>query len=375
MIVSIAVNAAWNVVNFRLGLIKALLALGHQVHVLAPQGPEFTVLERLGCVTHVLDIDCKGTHPVKDFRLMLQLRACYARIKPDIALHYTIKPVIYGSLAARSLGVPVLNTITGLGTAFLSVGWLQSMVRYLYRVALRQAHVVIFQNPDDRQLFLDHALVQPQQAMLVPGSGIDTQRFLPCALPDQDGHSPVFLLLGRILRDKGVVEYVEAARMLKARCPGTRFALLGFLDVENVSAISRAQMDAWVAEGVIEYWGETHDVRPMIARADCVVLPSYREGMPRTLLEAAAMARPLVASDVPGCREVVSDGVNGFLCEVKSASALAQAMAQVVTLSPAARQVLGNAGRSRVEQAFALDQVVDCYLQAIRVVVKHINKS
>jgi len=179
----------------------------------------------------------------------------------------------------------------------------------------------------------------------------------------------------RMLRDKGVVEYVEAARMLKARCPGARFALLGFLDVENVSAISRAQMDAWVAEGVIEYWGETHDVRPMIARADCVVLPSYREGMPRTLLEAAAMARPLVASDVPGCREVVSDGVNGFLCEVKSASALAQAMAQVVTLSPAARQVLGNAGRSRVEQAFALDQVVDCYLQAIRVVVKHINKS
>jgi glycosyltransferase involved in cell wall biosynthesis len=203
----------------------------------------------------------------------------------------------------------------------------------------------------------------------VPGSGIDTQRFLPCALPDQDGHSPVFLLLGRILRDKGVVEYVEAARMLKARCPGARLALLGFLDVENVSAISRAQMDAWVAEGVIEYWGETHDVRPMIARADCVVLPSYREGMPRTLLEAAAMARPLVASDVPGCREVVEHGVNGMLCQVKSASALAQAMANIAELSPADREVLGAAGRRKVEQTFSLNKVIECYQHAIAVSV------
>ena len=369
MIVSIAVNAAWNVVNFRLGLIEALLAQGHQVHVLAPQGPEFAALARLGCVTHALDIDCKGTHPVKDFRLMLQLRSCYARIQPDVALHYTIKPVIYGSLAARSLGIPALNTITGLGTAFLSSGWLQAMVKKLYRAALQQAKVVVFQNPDDRQLFLDTGLLQAAQAMLIPGSGIDTQRFTPVALPDQDGRAPVFLLLGRMLRDKGVVEYVEAARMLKARCPGARFALLGFLDVENVSAISRAQLDAWVAEGVIECWGETHDVRPMIARADCVVLPSYREGMPRTLLEAAAMARPLVASDVPGCREVVEHGVNGMLCQVKSASALAQAMANIAELSPADREVLGAAGRRKVEQRFSLNKVIECYQHAIAVSV------
>lgn len=370
MIVSIAVNAAWNVVNFRLGLIEALLAQDHHVHVLAPHGPEFAVLERLGCVTHALDIDCKGTHPVKDLRLMWQLRRYYDSIKPDVALHYTIKPVIYGSLAARSLGIPALNTITGLGTAFLSTGWLQSMVRHLYRVALRHARVVIFQNPDDRQLFLDHALVQPAQAMLVPGSGIDTLRFTPCPLPDLRGDAPVFLLLGRMLRDKGVVEYVEAARMLKARYPNACFALLGFLGVENVSAINQAQMDAWVAEGMVEYWGETSDVRAMIAQADCVVLPSYREGMPRTLLEAAAMARPLVASDVPGCREVVTDGINGFLCEVKSASALAQAMARVAALSPAERGTLGRAGRSLVEQAFAMDHVIACYLRAITLMLK-----
>ncbi|AQR65713.1 hypothetical protein BXU06_12120 [Aquaspirillum sp. LM1] len=370
MIVCIAVNAAWNVVNFRLGLIQALLAQGHQVHVLAPAGPEFSILEQLGCMVYPLNIDCKGSNPINDIRLMLQLHAYYTRVCPDVVLHYTIKPVIYGSLAAHHLGIPVLNTVTGLGTAFLSSGWLQSVVKKLYRLALKPTSSVIFQNPDDKQLFLDNNLVSETQALLVPGSGIDIERFSPVPLPDQQGDRPVFLLLGRMLRDKGIAEFVEAAQWLKTQGLQARFVLLGFLGVENLSAVTREQMEAWVATGIVEYWGETSDVRPMIARADCVVLPSYREGMPRTLLEASAMGRPLVATDVPGCREVVQDGVNGALCRVKDGPSLAQAMLRIAQLSPAQRLALGLAGRERVERLFAERYVINCYLKAISGMLK-----
>lgn len=167
-----------------------------------------------------------------------------------------------------------------------------------------------------------------------------------------------------------MVEYVDAARLLRARHPHARFVLLGFLGVENVSAIHQEQMDEWVAEGAVEYWGAASDVRPMIERADCIVLPSYREGMPRTLLEAAAMGRPLVATDVPGCREVVQDGVNGYLCQVKDAEALALAMEKIIQLSPEQRAALGAAGRERVEAKFAEGYVIDCYLRAISAMVK-----
>lgn len=366
----VVANSAWNLANFRLGFLKALIQRGWEVHVLVPDGPETRLMREAGCQVHDVFMDCKGTHPWHDGLLLLRLRRWYQRLQPDAVVHYTIKPVIYGSLAARMLGIPVLNAITGLGTAFLRDGWLQRLVRQLYKLALPASPSVMFENPDDLALFVKAGLLRPEQAVQVPGPGVDITHFAPCPLPDTGGDAPVFLLVARMLRDKGVVEYVQAAQLLRPHYPHARFVLLGFLGVENVSAIHQAQMDEWVAEGSVEYWGATSDVRPMIARADCIVLPSYREGMPRTLLEAAAMGRPLVATDVPGCREVVQDGVNGYLCQVKDAGALAGAMEKIITLSPSQRRVLGDAGRHRVEERFAEGYVIDCYLRAISDMVR-----
>ena len=374
MICCLVANSAWNISNFRISLIRMLLEQGHDVHVVAPPGRELGMLAALGCHVHEVNIDCRGTHPIRDGRLLLTLWQTYRRIRPDVLLHYTIKPVIYGSLAARLLGLPALNTITGLGTAFLRDGWLNLMVKCLYKLALAPARVVIFQNADDRALFVQAGLLHPEHAMLVPGSGVNITHFSPVPLPDQTGDAPVFLLVGRMLRDKGVVEFVDAAGFVRQAYPKARFALLGFVGVENVSAISSAQMDEWVASCAVEYWGAASDVQPMLAQADCVVLPSYREGMPRTLLEGGAMGRPLVATDVPGCREVVKDGETGFLCEAKRADSLAEAMLKVAGLSPQQRAELGRAARAHVVSQFAEKYVIDSYIKFIYSIGKNIQK-
>jgi glycosyltransferase involved in cell wall biosynthesis len=234
----------------------------------------------------------------------------------------------------------------------------------LYRLALSRSIKVFFQNDDDRQMFVSGGLVGQAVTDRLPGSGIDLDKFAPVPLP---GQSPIrFLLIARMLWDKGVGEFVEAARLLKRRGTNADFCLLGFLDVQNPAAISREQMDAWVKEGVIRYFGVSDDVRTEIAAADCVVLPSYREGTPRTLLEAAAMGRPIITTDAVGCREVVDDGVNGYLCRIKEAVDLAEKMALMEALSPTERAVMGRRGREKVEREFDEQIVIDKYLAAIR---------
>ena len=209
----------------------------------------------------------------------------------------------------------MINTITGLGTAFLKDDLRQKLVRMLYRISQRSAFRIFFQNAEDQRMFVEAGLVPTGRDVYIPGSGVDLQRFDFKPLPARS--SLRFLLIARLLRDKGVVEYVEAARMLKRKFPEAEFQLLGFLDADNHSAVSRADVEQWVAEGVVNYLGKTDNVVPFMEAADCVVLPSYREGLPKTLIEAAAVGRPLVATDVVGCRDVVKDGFNGFLCEAK----------------------------------------------------------
>jgi glycosyltransferase involved in cell wall biosynthesis len=223
---------------------------------------------------------------------------------------------------------------------------------------------VFFQNDEDRQLFVRNKLVREGKARLLPGSGIDLERFAPAPPRDADA-APTFLLIARLLRDKGVIEYVEAARLVRREVPEARFQLLGFLDVENRTAVSRAEVQGWQAEGLVEYLGASDDVRPAIAAADCVVLPSYREGLPRTLLEGAALARPLIATDVPGCRQVVDEGMNGFLCEVRNPRSLADAMLRMIRLSSAERAAMGAAGRAKMERDYDEKLVIGRYLDAI----------
>jgi len=287
--------------------------------------------------------------------------------RPDVYLGYTVKPNVYGSLAAHLLRIPVINNISGLGAVFIRDGWLLRVVRWMYRTALMRSAKVFFQNDDDRQLFISGGLLRAEMTDLLPGSGIDLNRFTPrpktVGLGDESKFR--FLLIARMLRDKGVGEYVEAARLLRQRWPLAEFCLLGFVDVQNPTAISDIEMDAWVAEGVVNYLGVSDDVRTQLVTADCVVLPSYREGTPRTLLEAAAMACPIITTDAVGCREVVDDGVNGYLCKVRDAGDLAAKMEQMLSLSLEQRSQMGQRGRAKMVSKFDEQIVIKKYLEAI----------
>ncbi|WP_420024773.1 glycosyltransferase family 4 protein (plasmid) [Cereibacter azotoformans] len=362
MHVLITVNAAWNVMNFRRPVLEGLIARRHRVTVLAPHDDKVADLQSLGAWYVPLTMDCRGLNPLRDAALILRLFRQFRTVAPDVVLSYTIKNNIFGALAARWTGVPFIPNVSGLGTAFLSGGALQRVAETLYRMAFRKLDTVFFQNSEDRDLFVERRLVRPEQARLLPGSGIDLDRFAPTPLPEGP---PTFLMIARLLRDKGVLEYVEAARQVRASHPDVRFQLLGAADTENRTAIGIEAVREWQAEGAIDYLGTSTDVRPQIAAATCVVLPSYREGAPRTLIEGAAMARPLIATDVPGCRSVVDRGRTGFLCEAKSPESLAEACRRFLALPREAQIAMGTAGRQKMEAEFDQKVVVAAYMDAI----------
>ena len=358
------VNLAWNLVHFRKSLIENLIESGHDVVALCPIDHTVPDLEAMGCRVVHLEMDNKGLSPRRDLGLVFRLWRHFRQECPDIILSYTIKNNIYGAFAARLLGIPFLPNVTGLGTAFLSSKLLERLTVALYRFAFRALPRVMFQNADDLDLFVERKIIKKDRSVLLPGSGIDLDHFVPEPLPE--GRSKlVFLMISRLLRDKGVLEFVEAARQLRAQGVPASFQILGPVGADNRTAIGRDTVESWVAEGVVEYLGATTDVRPFIAAADCVVLPSYREGMPRVLLEAAAMGRPCITTDVPGCRGAVDDGVTGLLCKPGDAEDLARAMHAIVDMDPHTRQEMGRAGRTKMEREFDQDRVVDIYRREI----------
>ena len=367
MKIVICLNTAWNLINFRAGLIRALVAAGYEVVAVAPDDKYAASLKDLGCRFVPLDMDNGGTNPVQDALLTWRFLSLFALERPDVYLGYTVKPNVYGSLAAHMLRIPVINNIAGLGVVFGRSGILVRVVSTLYRLALGRSAKVFFQNIDDRQQFISGALVKAEVTDLLPGSGVDLNRFTATPLPSSTTVAAKFrfLLIARMLWEKGVGEFVEAAKQIRSHWPKAECCLLGFLDVQNPGAVSRAQMDELVASG-ITYLGTSDDVRVEIAQADCIVLPSYyREGTPRTLLEAAAMARPIITTDAVGCREVVDDGVNGYLCKVRDAGDLAEKMAQMLSLSKEQRTEMGLRGRAKMEAEFDEQIVIKKYLAAI----------
>jgi glycosyltransferase involved in cell wall biosynthesis len=363
--VSLVCNTAWAIYTYRHGLIKMLVAKGAEVTVLAPRDRTFPLLEQMGCRCIDLPVASKSTNPLADLRTMFALYRLYRKLKPSLVFHYTIKPNIYGSIAAKLAGVPSVAVTTGLGYVFIQPSRAAQVAKALYRFAFRFPREVWFLNHDDEAAFLgERLLAHPERARLLHGEGVDLAHFAYTPLPDKPHFD--FVLIGRLLWDKGVGEYVEAARRLRTQYPHARFQLLGPVGVANPSAITREDVDAWQREGLIEYLGEAHDVRPHVANADCVVLPSYREGVPRTLMEASAMGRPIVATDVPGCREVVADGVTGLLCEARSAESLAAKLAQMLDMDLEARRTMGERGRHKVAAEFDEAAVVERYKDTLR---------
>ena len=357
----LASRCAWTLYNFRAGLLRALKKEGHIVIGGGAGGDGFEdYITDLGVPFVSLPIDRQGINLPADLKLLWTLYRWYQRERPAIVHHFTIKPVIYGSIAARLAGVPrIINTVTGLGYVFIEddVTWLRYIVKKLYSIALNCADFTFFQNRDDLTYFLSHGLVQAEKAGLLPGSGVDCSFFSPVVVGRSPDAPITFLMVARLLREKGVEEFVEAARLVKETFPMARFQLLGPRDERNPTVVSVSDLARWQEEKIITWLGETTDVRPIMAQADVVVLPSYREGTPRALLEAAAMAKPIITSETVGCREVVEDGVNGFLVPVKNVQALTKAMIHLIQDS-ALRERMGKAGRAKIELEFEERSVI-----------------
>ena len=365
MKIFISINTSWNVFNFRAGLLRALISEGHQVVVLAPEDDYSNRLIKLGCKFVPLPIDNKGINPFRDLVLFYRYIKIFLKDKPDLYLGYTVKPNIYGSIAGLLLGIRVVNNISGLGTAYISNNWLTKLVSTFYKIAFSKSQHVFFQNHDDMNLFISLGLIKPIQASRLPGSGINLNYFSYSPVKVKEGVPFTFLLVARLLWDKGVGEYVNAARIIKKNNSNVNFQILGFLDVQNRTAVPTTQVTDWVNDGLIEYLGAHDDVRSFLIGADCVVLPSYREGVPKSLLEAASVGRPIITTDVVGCREAIDDNVSGFLCEVRNAEDLAHKMQKMISLSFSERNEMGLAGRKKVEKEFDESIVINKYLEVI----------
>ena len=360
----ISANTSWYVYNFRLSLINELQKNGHFISVVAPYDEYSDRLKEAGCFYSPIALDNKGTNPLRELKTFLDYRFAYSRIHQAIILHFTPKPNIFGTLAANSLGIPCVNNIAGLGTAFNQSGILSRVVRFLYRFSQRHSYRVFFQNPDDLSFFIQSGLVNRNQTDLLPGSGVDLEKFAPREKSSSDG--VCFLLVARLIWAKGVGEFVEAARLVKQNHPSASFKLLGFIDKNNPGAVSEKSIRDWETEGLLSWLGKTDDVRPYIAESDCVVLPSYyREGTPKSLLEAASMAKPLITTDASGCREVVDDGINGFLCKSRDYRDLADKMVRMIELGPEARKEMGRRGREKMVRKYNEKIIFSKYLQVI----------
>ncbi len=362
--VLICSNYGWTIFNFRLPLIKSLKKNGYKVVVVTQyDGYEKQIAKYVDKI-QPLFISRKGINPFYDLITLTHLFVNVLKARPNHLLLFTIKPVIYGSIVGRLLRISSYSTITGLGTAFISNTWITKIVKILYKTALYKSKAVFFQNTDDRDIFLTEKLVSHNHIKMVPGSGIDLSKFKETQLLDSNPF--IFTLIARMLWDKGINEFIEAARAIKQTNPDVIFQLLGPINVENRTAIPIKKMNEWIDDGIIQYLGETNNVVKFIQNTSCVVLPSYREGTSRVLLEAASMCRPIIATDVPGCREVVEDGYNGYLCEPKNSEDLANKIQNMILLPFSERKKMGLNGRIKVSKEFDQSIVSSIYLEAIK---------
>jgi len=366
--VLVLAGLADSLINFRKPLLKAFREKGLEVIAFAPPTDPVIMeeLNDIGVDFQAVRLSRAGTNWVDDAGYCLELRSRIRQVKPDLVFSYAIKPVIYGSLAARACGVnQVVSMITGAGYAFQKSSWkgkaVHAIVRPMYRMALASNDVVFFQNRDNLALFREEGILQdPRKAVLIPGSGVDLFHFAPVV----PWTRPVtFLLIGRLLYDKGIGEYVEAARALKAMYPEARFRLQGPFD-PNPTGIPRSVVEEWRHEGVIEYLPETRDVRPSLAETSVYVLPSYHEGMPRTVLEAMSMGRPIITTDAPGCRDTVIQGKNGYIVPVKDSKALSHAMERFL-IDPSLIHGMGVLSRSLAEERFDARKVNSIILSCL----------
>lgn len=370
MRVAIILNASWNIVNFRMGLLRNLEKAGHEIVAIAPRD-DFS--EAIPFEFYELPMQAKGMNPLNEASLLSNMIRIFRKARPDMILTFTPKPNIYGSLAAWWLGIPSIANVAGLGTMFTGGRAARLLMEMLYRIAFWKASWVFFQNEEDKAYFLSKRIVRPERSARIYGSGVDLERFVP--RPQNPRPETVFLLVSRLLREKGVGDYVEAARRLRNAGVPARFRIVGIFDEDNPKAITRAEMEAWVREGAVEFLGASRDVRDPMSDADCVVLPSsYREGVPRVLIEAAALGRPLVAYANVGVGDIVETGRNGFLVPSRNVEALAEALTRMARMSPEERSMLCLESRRIAEERFDEQRIAQEYVWAIKNVIGGAHK-
>jgi galacturonosyltransferase len=346
--------------NFRKELIERLISDGFHVFFSVPYGEKVEILKQTGAEYYPIEINRRGTNIKEEYILFREYRKLITNIRPDVVLTYTIKPNIYGGIAAKRAHIPCIATITGLGTSFQTNGWKAGLIIALYKYGISKNRAVFFQNKSNLEFFVKQGLVQNNSAVVVPGSGVNTDYFYPSPVP----HDTInFLFVARIMREKGIEEFLEAAQKIKSKYHDTRFQLLGYYEEE----IYRKKVEELASKSIIEYLGISSDTRREMAQADCIVLPSfYPEGMSNVLLEGAAMGLPLITTENHGCRETVVDGVSGFLCKPRDAAGLTESLERFLALSPEERREMGLRGREKVVNEFDRRIVVERYMEVIQ---------
>ena len=362
--IAIISNLSWNLYNFRLSLMFAMRDAGYEVVAIAPYDRYSQKIIDAGFEFHDIKMNAQGINPIEDLRTTYAFYKLFKKISPDVLCQYTIKPNIYGSLVASVLKIKMINNIAGLGTLFIKESVVTKIAKLLYKVSQHKADRVFFQNRDDFIFFTDKGIVTENKCDVLPGSGVDTNRFKPQY--KEESVNIRFLLISRMIWEKGIAEYVKAAREVKKSYPNVEFCLLGFLEVENPGAITKNEMDIWVKEGIVNYLGVSDKVEEFIQTADCVVLPSYyREGTPKTLLESGSCGKPIITTDSVGCRNVVDDGINGYLCEPKSWEDLKLKIEMFLALTDEERVKMGIKSREKMIKEFDEKIVINKHLEAL----------
>ena len=358
-------NSSWSIYNFRKNLLLKLQSIGYQIILVSPKSDYQDKLKQLGFKCESLKINSSSTGFISNFKILYNLYRIYKKINPDIALHNAAKPNIYGAIVCRILNVPVINNISGLGTLFLNNKLTSKIGRYLYKISQKKVHTIFFQNDDDMSLFIKKKLVKKEQTQLIPGSGVDLSKFQPCE--KKQNEIIKFGFIGRLLKDKGIFEYINAAKLILKKFEGKcRFYVLGEIYKENPTAVTKKQLDKWIDDNTITYLEKTDLVEEEMKNFDCIILPSYREGLSKVLLEASAMGIPAITTDVPGCKHVVEDSKNGFICNVKDATDLSNSIERFICLSKEERDKMSQFGRKKAVDEFDENIVIDNYIKVIQ---------
>ena len=344
---------------------------GAELVVIAPIDKYIFYLNEFSNIRHIplKMLSRKSVNPYYDLRLLHEMYSIYKREKPDIVLHYTIKPNIYGNLAARFCNIPSICAVTGLGYAFLHNGWVHKISTWLYRFSFSSAKKVIFENEDDKNYFTEEKITKIEQNVAVNGCGIDTDYYRENSSVFPTKNKTIFTFIGRFLYDKGIEEFVEAAKIIKQKRRDVEFWLVGEIDEQNPATISSDLLLEWVNQRVVVDYGPASDVRVPMGKSNCIVLPSYREGTSRVLLEAASMGKPIITTNVPGCRNVVENGENGLLCEVANTAALVQSIEQFLALPSKKVEKMGFLGRKKAEEVFNINLISQDVLKIINEVL------